>query len=63
MIVDNGKTAGKAWFDPAAGMIIDSQMEQEMTMKVTSSGQNIESKTKTKINVKVVEATDAPKTN
>ena len=63
MIVDNGKTAGKAWFDPAAGMIIDSQMEQEMTMKISSSGQNIESKTKTKINVKVVEATDAPKTN
>ena len=63
MTVESGKTAGKAWFDPAAGMIIDSSMDQEMTMKVSSGGQNIESKTKTKINVKVVEATDAPKTN
>ena len=63
MTVDNGKSSSKSWFDPAAGMIIDSQMEQDMTMKVVSGGQNIETKTKTKTTVKVVEATDAPKTN
>ncbi len=61
--IENGKTSGKAWFDPVVGMVIDSQMEQEMTMKFTANGKNFESKTKTKINVKVVEATDAPKTN
>ena len=61
MTVENGKTSGKLWFDPVAGMVIDSFSEQEMTMKIVSGGQNIESKTKSKIGVKVVEGSDTPK--
>lgn len=63
MTVESGRTAGKSWFDPVSGMIVDSSSDQEMTMKITTAGRTMDSKTRNKITVKVIESGDAPKPN
>ena len=63
MTVESGRISGKSWFDPVSGMIVDSYSNQEMTMKITTAGRTMESKTRNKIAVKVIENGDAPKAN
>jgi hypothetical protein len=59
--IENGKTFGKSWFDPALGMIVDSVSEQEWTMKTGALGQNVTAVSKTKVTIKLTEVSDAPK--
>lgn len=63
MTVESGRTSGKSWFDPVSGMIVDSYTDQEMTMKITTAGRTMDSKTRNKITVKVIENGEAPKVN
>ncbi len=63
MTVESGRTSGKSWFDPATGMIVDAYTDQEMTMKITTAGRTMDSKTRNKITVKVIENGEPPKTN
>lgn len=63
MTVESGRISGKSWFDPVSGMIVDSYSDQEMTMKITTAGRTMDSKSRNKIAVKVIENGDAPKPN
>jgi hypothetical protein len=33
--IPDGSTSGVSWFDPELGIVIDSQMDQDMTMVMT----------------------------
>ena len=63
MTVESGRISGKSWFDPVSGMIVDSYSDQELTMKITTAGRTMDSKSRNKIAVKIIENGDAPKAN
>ncbi|HEY3761712.1 MAG TPA: DUF6263 family protein [Verrucomicrobiae bacterium] len=39
--VQSGKITGDVWFDPALGMFVDTQDNQDIVMKITARGQSI----------------------
>lgn len=45
--IDDGTISGKAWFDPALGMVVNSRVEEHMTLKTSALGQ----KATTRVNV------------
>ena len=63
MSIENGRTSGKSWFDPASGMVVVIYHEQEMTIKIVSGGRNFETKITSKVSVKVTEGGDIPQAN
>ena len=63
MSIENGKVAGKSWFDPATGMLVASFSEQEMTIKVVSAGRVSENRIKSKVSVNLTESGDIPPAN
>ncbi len=58
MTIDNGKTSGKTWFDPALGMVIDTTAKQGMTIKVNTQGQSLTTKVNASVSNKLVEVAD-----
>ncbi|MDB6067027.1 MAG: hypothetical protein JWR26_3235 [Pedosphaera sp.] len=61
MNVENGKTSSKIWFDPALGMVIDTEVHQEMSIKIDVQGQSLASKINQVINNKLVKVEDISK--
>ncbi len=61
--VEDGRIAGRVWFDPASGTVVDSVCEQELKVTSPFGGRNGTTKMKTKVGVKVLEMTDIPPTN
>jgi Family of unknown function (DUF6263) len=61
MSVDSGKASGKSWFDPALGMSVGTDVDQNMTMKVSLQGKNIATAINQKISTKLVEVADIGK--
>ena len=57
-VEDGAKTTGKAWFDPALGMIVEATANSEFNVKLTmGNGQGTSSKAKLTVHSKL---TDAP---
>jgi hypothetical protein len=59
--IEGGKTSGKSWFDPALGMYLGSDINQNMTMKMKVQGKDISTAMNQKINLKLVEVADIVK--
>ncbi|MDB6124953.1 MAG: hypothetical protein JWQ71_3946 [Pedosphaera sp.] len=59
--IDSGKSSGKSWFDPAAGMSLGSDVDQSMTMKMKLQGKDISTALNQKIVMKLVEVADVGK--
>jgi len=59
MTIDNGKTTGKTWFDPALGMVIDTTSKQGMTININAQGQSLATKVNASVSNKLVEVADA----
>ena len=61
--VEHGKSSGRQWFDPAAGLIVDGFSEQETSTKFSQNGNDTVGRTKSTVSVKVIESRDLPKPN
>ncbi len=58
MAIDNGKTSGKMWFDPALGMVIDTVAKQGMSIKVKTQGQSFTTKVNSTVSNTLVKIAD-----
>lgn len=58
MTIENGKTSGKMWFDPALGMVIDTTAKQGMIIKVNAQGQSLTTKVNSTVSNKLVKIAD-----
>ena len=56
-----GTVTGKLWFDPAAGLVIESEVEQKMSLTVAAQGQSVASQITQKTHNKLIEIGDLTK--
>jgi hypothetical protein len=61
MKMDNGRASGNTWFDPGLGMVVDTAGDHAMKLNITSEGKDMSMQVMQKMNVKLLEVTDAGK--
>ncbi len=59
--LENGKLNGNMWYDPAINMVMETDSEQNMNMKISTQGKVINSEMQQNIVVKITKITDIPK--
>ena len=56
--IEEGTMTGSSWFDPELGMVVDSDSDQNLTLKITTRGQILTSRAKQKVIYKLVDVAD-----
>jgi hypothetical protein len=61
MAIDQGKTTGTTWFDPALGMACETSFKQDITFKVNVQGKSMNTPMHQYVDTKLVEISDIPR--
>jgi hypothetical protein len=59
--VEKGKIAGKTWYDPSAGMVMETDSDQTMTLKISAQGKSMDSQMEQNVNMKTTKISDLTK--
>jgi hypothetical protein len=59
--IDKGQMSGSAWFDPDLKMVVDTVIDQDMDLKISTQGSQFNSQMKQKINFAMANVTEVTK--